>query len=253
MTRLPALVQGEDLSRAWARAFLSVTERGIKELAPLVVVTEGFDSGEPAETVIIQEALDTELRSRGMPEIHTVANTIFPARLWSLDRPRDRLFERYAQIAPRLRKYDGNHYGLYFERMIGADGSLNQLDHVINAYHRGVTRRTALQAVIFKPERDHTLQPRRGFPCLNQVAFSPLAQGGLEVTGSYTVQYLFGRAYGNFLGLARLGQFMAHEMGLELRRLVCTATVAKLDDDVTKSSVAKLATILRRMGVDGPH
>jgi hypothetical protein len=43
------------------------------------------------------------------------------------------------------------------------------------------------------------------------------------------MQYLFERAYGNYLGLVRLGRFMAHEMGLQLERVVCMAAVAKLE------------------------
>ncbi len=43
------------------------------------------------------------------------------------------------------------------------------------------------------------------------------------------MQYLFERAYGNYLGLKRLGDFMAHEMSLTLERVVCIAAVGKLD------------------------
>ncbi len=42
----------------------------------------------------------------------------------------------------------------------------------------------------------------------------------------YVTQYMFQRAYGNYLGLSRLGRFMAHEMGLRLDRIICIATPA---------------------------
>ena len=39
-------------------------------------------------------------------------------------------------------------------------------------------------------------------------------------------QYMFERAYGNYLGLCNLGRFMAHEMGLKLDSMTCIATPA---------------------------
>lgn len=44
----------------------------------------------------------------------------------------------------------------------------------------------------------------------------------------YATQYIFAKAYGNYLGLAQLGAFMAREMGLRLARLNVTVGVAKL-------------------------
>jgi hypothetical protein len=57
------------------------------------------------------------------------------------------------------------------------------------------------------------------------------------------MQYLFERAYGNYLGLARLGEFMAHEMGLRLERVVCFSAVAKLE--VSLSQVKPLLSRFR--------
>jgi len=48
------------------------------------------------------------------------------------------------------------------------------------------------------------------------------------------MQYLFERAYGNYLGLKRLGEFMAHEMSLRLERVICIAAVGKLDVRVSE-------------------
>jgi hypothetical protein len=44
------------------------------------------------------------------------------------------------------------------------------------------------------------------------------------------MQYLWARAYGNYLGLIALGRFMAIEMDLELTAMTCIALVAKLDE-----------------------
>ena len=56
----------------------------------------------------------------------------------------------------------------------------------------------------------------------------PIGKNGLGITGYYGRQYILERAYGNYLGLARLGSFMTYEMGLQLVRITCIAGVASL-------------------------
>lgn len=157
-------------------------------------------------------------------------------------------------MLPTIKKADPrNRNGTYFERMIafGSDpgesdsGKINQLEHIISTYtERGNHRRSALQASIFDPAKDHTHQRQRGFPCLHQVSFIPLENDKLAVTGFYATQYLFEKAYGNYLGLHNLGRFMAHELGLELAQLNCIASVVKRGDP-TKGSLESLAAELR--------
>ena len=64
---------------------------------------------------------------------------------------------------------------------------------------------------------------------MQQVSFAPCGEGGLAIIGYYATQYVVERAYGNYLGLCRLGQFMAHEMGLRFDQMVCIATPVKLE------------------------
>jgi hypothetical protein len=144
-------------------------------------------------------------------------------------------------MVPRLRR-KGSPRGLYFERLISfgrgpEDG--NQLEHIINAYNGGLRRTSAFQATICDPARDATRQPRLGFPCLQQIALHP--EGSiLSITGFYGTQYVFERAYGNFLGLCWLGRFLAHEMGLTLNRITCIASYAPFAGG-TRSQARQLA------------
>ena len=117
---------------------------------------------------------------------------------------------------------------------------LNQLAHVISTWRKGNTRRSALQAGIFDPLSDHTHGPYLGFPCLHQVSFVPGRGDSLSVVGYYGRQYILERAYGNYLGLARLGRFMASEMELQLTRVTCVAGAATLGSRVRKSDVRDL-------------
>jgi hypothetical protein len=98
-----------------------------------------------------------------------------------------------------------------------------------------------LQASIFDPGRDHVRNAQLGFPCLQQVHFVP-ENGGLAVHAFYATQQLFDKAYGNWLGLCHLGQFMACEMGLRLVRLNCYVGTEKLQR-VTKHDPALRAVI----------
>ena len=241
------IIEERNLSVAWGKAFLGVFEAN--EVSPLVVVIKDLHDGEPPEVPSIREALDHALETEGKGSCHTVANTIFPSGMWNPEARREKLFERYGRIWPRVRRHNGNRYGVYFQRLIafGCDndfqGGVNQLEQVITTWRKGNHRRTALQAALFDPHKYHTHQPRRGFPCLQQVSFTPSSDDGLAVTGIYVTQYMFKRAYGNYLGLWHLGWFMAHEMGLKLDRVTCVATPAKLD--CPKSHLQGLARSVR--------
>lgn len=236
MPRQSVVIEETGLAVAWARAFLRIARPGVTELAPLVVVVQELNEASDGDANI-REALDRELAARRLPESHSVANTIFPQHTWNHSSSREELFARYERMVPRLHRWSGNRYGLYFERLTEA-APINQLERILQIHERGVKRRTALQATLFRPGRDLTFQQRRGFPCLDQVAFAP-TRSGLEVSAFYTMQYIFDRAYGNLLGLTRLGRFMAQEMGLELGRLTCVAATGQLGQ-ATKGSLGPL-------------
>lgn len=84
------------------------------------------------------------------------------------------------------------------------------------------------QASIFDPERDHVPDAQLPFPCLQHVSFVP-QDHNLMLNAFYATQQIFEKAYGNYLGLCRLGDFMAREMGLTFERMNCFVGVAKLD------------------------
>ena len=243
-------IEEDNLSVAWAKALLRVVEAG--EIAPLSVVIRGFTDGEPKEVAQIRQLLDDALSADEKAlSCNEVANTIFPNSLWNARANRQQLYDRYLRIMPRVLRDRRNRYGVYFQRLIAfghdvaREGGVNQLEHIIQTWHGGNHRRTALQAAIFDPSRDHSNQPRRGFPCLQHVAFAPQGSDGLAVTGFYVTQYIFERAYGNYLGLCWLGRFMAQEMGRHLTQVTCVASPAKRDK--TKSYLQELAQGVERI------
>ena len=125
-----------------------------------------------------------------------------------------------------------NGRGMYFERMVmygrgRCDG--NQLEWILSQFNsRKGVRRSMFQATTFDPGRDHVTSAQLGFPCLQQVSFEP-TPAGLVTNAFYATQQIFDKAYGNYLGLAQLGAFMAREMGMSLARLNVMVGVAKLE------------------------
>lgn len=256
MRTVPLFIEETNLSVAWSRAFLQVMERGVRGIAPLVVHLTGFDYNEPQESDAVRTCLDDTLKELGRlhPRRHiyscqTNANLICPICWWERATDRHAFFARFREFYPGLRRCNPlNRYGTYFGRLLAfgrgpEDG--NQLEHIIkNFTEREMSRPTAMAASVFDPARDHTAQRRRGFPCLNRVEFMPLGGGKFALKADYPCQFLFERAYGNYLGLCRLGKFMAREMGLELTQVTCTVGMA-LRGEVPKRDLRALEVALR--------
>ena len=237
-TNCPISVHSDNLSFAWGKAFLHSMNTSAQNLSPLIVSISGFHAM-PLEHSGVRKAVDATLSRFNKVSARVSAFTIFPESYWaSLGKPDcDTLSSGYLkEILPRMRAQNSlNRYGTYFERMVAFHGtvrsgeefkqnSTNQLDHIIEQWRKlgrqgKRPRHSALVVSCFDPSKDHTGQLLRGFPCLTQVSFGYDDEGGLSLSAFYPTQYLFDRAYGNYLGLAHLGQFMAKEMSLSLKRL----------------------------------
>lgn len=222
------------ISDAWSRAVDLARSVPGHEVLNLNVSVTGLDRGGPDENADVRSLLDEMLSAAEVGSVETAANTIFPNSLWNPRRPKEELFARYMRAFPKIRKYRANYRGTYFERMINYPAEngekFNQLKQIIETYLAGNHRRSALQASVIVPWKDLNDARQLGFPCMQQVAFIPkTAAGTLRVVGFYPHQYLFERAYGNYLGLIRLGRFVAHEMGLTLSAMTCVSTIAHLE------------------------
>jgi hypothetical protein len=252
------------LTTAWARAFLAMSESPGRELCPFLVnITAGPD-GLPVEDADLRRAVDACLEESGNDPVDKVAKSIFPHVLWRRAKGvRRKLYDNYLQNLPDYVAMEPskNCHGLYFARLIGygidhktgeeltylkdklkQDG--NQLEFIINAC-KPKAQRMALQASIYDPVRDQ-IEARRHFPCLQHVTFVPdFVRGTLTLNAFYALQLLFVKAYGNWLGLFRLGAFVASQTEPRLRfeRLNCYAGVQKM----TVESRPQAGALLDRM------
>lgn len=231
----PLVIEEINLSHAWSRAFLHIIDNPGKEISPLVITLTGFTDGVADEDSAIRVALDTSLKASSKQIIHTVANTIFPASYWRISGGnRQKLFDIYIKNFSRIKTLASskNSRGTYFGRLIAfgpGPNNGNQLEYIISQYNsRTGVRRSMFQASIFDPGQDHVSSAQLPFPCLQHVSFVPQGNS-LTINAFYATQQIYEKAYGNYLGLCRLGDFMSHEMGLTLGRMNCFVGVAKLD------------------------
>lgn len=234
-TPRPIVIEAASVSLAWARAIDEFERVSGTSIPSLVLSVTGFSAGVVVEDPVLREALDRLLAETGMWDVETAAFTIFPTEIWQISKlDRKELFVLYRDTLPRYQSMEKAHNGrgLYFERMTmfgSGPHEGNQLEFVIQQHNaRKGVRRSMFQVSIFDPARDHVTNAQLGFPCLQHVTFLPL-KSGLIVNAFYATQQLFERGYGNYLGLARLGAFMAREMGLEMARLNVYVGLAKLE------------------------
>ena len=236
-------IDTRSLSQGWLEALALTAGAPGNELMNLVVTIRADENGEVDEEANVRAAVDAALADQDMASIRTVAGTIFPVTMWNPARPRAELRTRYLRAFPRIRRNRKNRRGTYFQRLISYPSAdppgFDQLNQVIQTYVNGNHRRSALQGSLIVPEADLNDARQQGFPCMQQIAFIPDGEAGtLHIVGFYPLQYLFERAYGNYLGLINLGKFMAHEMQLRFAAMSCVSVVAALE--VPEARVAHL-------------
>ncbi|MGH1432559.1 MAG: hypothetical protein ACRBB4_15760 [Neptuniibacter sp.] len=229
------IIEGNSVSECWIGVLKALVDQRKKELSPLVIRINNTDE-RPDYADSLEADLNDFLITNGHMEIESTAGTIFPQSLLSGSHS---IFDRYKSIWKYVKKEKKNRRGTYFQRMVSfgdlnGDG-INQLQHIIETYNgiegirKPVHRRSALIATIFDPAIDHTPQPMLGFPCLQQVCFVPQGHH-MSMNAVYAMQYVCSRAYGNYLGLMRLGNFMADNMGLDFTHMNCMLSVIELQN-----------------------
>lgn len=237
---IPVLIEEKNLSKAWYKVLQYILDHSGNEITPLILTLSEFE-----EDKLIKNQLNIDLAQHELDSIEIVSETIFPQSLYLFNKGnRDALFENYLKsVLPRLKKIDKrNSNGTYFERLIAfGDTQKNQLEIIIDSLKEEskIKRRSKSQAAIFDPLKDHKNGMFQSFPCLQHVTFYKSENGGLIINSFYAMQYLYQRAYGNWLGLINLGKFVAQEAGLELERFNCFVGVEKLDH-LTKAQAKKL-------------
>lgn len=256
VTEILPPIHTQNISLAWGKLLQALLAAPGGELSPVMVSLDGFDdNNQIKENSKIREELDKLLSKKNEQSIDTVAYTIFPQRLWKISKKdRAELYRLYRYSFINYRKNPLNKDGLYFERLMMTDpdndkNSHNQLEYIINrhlAKHAKGSGAPRMQMIasIHDPKKDHNNRAMPGFPCLQQVNFFPTTDGYLIVNANYATQQLFRKAYGNFLGLLHLSQFMASQMKLKLAKLNITVGVEKIGSKITKTELKPIAHLV---------
>ncbi len=237
------LIIGNSLTDAWRRAVEALLDAPHHEIHDLLVEVADPEL-ENAEGLL---AVDQYLAASGLQSLDRVANTIFPAHRAARARDRAAFYASYERILPRLMRRDRrNQRGTYFSRIIRyplqSDATRsNQLERVITDLQMNPDRRMRhiYEIQVFAPGRD--LRPE-GFPCLSSLSLHVEA-GRLRLAATYRNQFYVERGLGNFIGLARLQQYIASEAGLPPGELSVHAFHAVLDRPIrdVRPLVARLA------------
>jgi hypothetical protein len=249
-------IQSSSLSEAWLQASQYLLQQPGGKAVNLVVT---FD-GALAEVNGIRSALDAYGAAHrgddGRPySVDTVANTLFPIGLYAPHLGRgaaaQHLWRNHAlamRMQARLRVVDRDNY---FNRLAcypGSEGPINQLDKVIRRLQgqsgQAGPLSSAYELALSNPDMDGDLRLQSpahdrkiyGFPCLSHISLT-FVRPKLHLTALYRNQVFIERAYGNYLGLARLARFIATEIGAEVGEIGCVATHADVELDYGKESL----------------
>jgi hypothetical protein len=242
------LVSATNISEGWLAGLEALISANGHLVNLVVTISNPLD-----EDVKIRGPLDAFLDERrgwkvqpSVERVSTVANTIFPQALYRSElgsKARRHLYEMTLMAKPVSRRR--NRSGTYFERMVawpGPNGFVNQLDQAITRLKRdkkkGRRRGNIYEIGVSTPDGDDRFEPidipvysagldnrTRGFPCLSHISLT-LFSGALHMTAVYRNHEFIRRAYGNYLGLGRLLNFLAAESGWVVGELTCVSSHA---------------------------
>lgn len=205
-------IERTSISEAWAAALDAVLDDDDQHVDHLLI-----RASEPLpEVAEIRAAADSLLADLTLQSVDTVRNTIFPYET-ALDVPDPAgLTEEYLEMYPALKSL-GSPRGTYFGRLIAyprADGSFgNQLVATVEKLKaaRNGTRWSSIYEInIYNEQRDTRLT--RSFPCMSHLAFH-VDDDRVDCLATYRSHDLIDKAYGNYLGLAQLQQYVAGQAG----------------------------------------
>lgn len=215
MSAPPRCIESTSVSAAWREAAIAVANAPAREAFHLYVrMLEPLP-----ELVPVRALADELLESLGYRAIETVRNTIFPAE-WAEDvsDPAE-LARDYLEHYNDIRALDNaNRRGTYFGRIVaqprgegsGGNQLVGTIEKLRNASGGGQHYKCRYEINIYNEQKDANVT--RGFPCMTHLAFQ--ADGDeLHCLATYRNHDLVEKAYGNWLALAELQQYVARASG----------------------------------------
>ena len=182
----------------------------------------------------IQNCMMEFAKCHGLITPVQVAHTIFPYKFYKSGIDRDRLYQKYWRYFKFTRTQPHRGWGTYFERMIryapNGDNvqAVDQLATIIDAINgRSRNYGAAYTIVIPYPQKDS--RRMMGAPCLNYLTVQVETTGRckrINLLAVYRNHDFLERAYGNYLGLCKLLEYIAIETNSEIGSFTCVSSRA---------------------------
>ena len=234
----PQRISRPSCAVAWLEASRVVHGLPGHEAHHVVIDVENPVIESAADKAVIA-AVDAYLLSKTQTSfpVRTVANTIFPQSTYD-DHGAPAFYDVYAnKVFPRLKR-SSQDWGRYFERMIAyptPDGPVNLLDTLVRKMKRNIQGgrpyRNIYELPIYNPIKDAEGRPRGG-QCLSFMSFKLDSDHRLLLSAVYRNHYYTEKLLGNLIGLGRLMQFVADEVGVAVGPLSILSTHAEVDTGV---------------------
>lgn len=268
-------VSGSNISDAWVKALSALAAEKNHEIVNLTVTIENPG----LEVLNVRRRLDlavAELKAAGQlgfdKSVHTVANTIFPVSLYRAGRA-DAFYtavqESQKRRAGSITSW-GAKSGTYAGRLVMyptyGRGELNQIKRIIEYLDADKNYRDRYEmSLVCEPPDTHpadgatsasasTFVPgydtaTRGGQCLSHISLN-VTEGRLSMTALYRHQTFVVRAYGNFLGLARLQHFLVQESkkDLQVGELMVVASHAEIEQSAAQQRDSLLRSCQTLLG-----
>lgn len=242
---MPVFVQAVDIGSAWLSAYQELEATGdAVNLAVSIAEPLREDLGvrRAIENQLVKERHGRSNLFSRPQSMHTVANTIFPIGLYRPGPQGAQRFMANVRIGEKQRSSDRNRdWGTYIGRLTAypapAGGTTNQLQSILDNLNRGVEYKDRYEIPVLVPDQDAGAGPDCataavlhgdtsvdrfrpvGGPCLAHVSLTSF-QRRLSMVALYRSHLYEVRAYGNFLGLARLLAFLARESNRQVGELL---------------------------------
>jgi hypothetical protein len=243
-------IETPSLSTAWMHAMRHLLDRPAGKTVNVAVAFSTIEEDTGIRTAVDSFLLSAAEKKPGknVLPVETVASTLFPQSWYVPDRaadPRQHLYRMRDRAARVHRRISGpNERETYFDRLVAypspSGTRINQLEEQVvrlrrelghdgpksSAYELGISDPGDLR--IQQPGNDRLML---GFPCLSHVSLT-LHSGAIHLTALYRNQGFLRKAYGNYVGLARLARFFATEVGVGVGEILCVASHADAETDV---------------------
>lgn len=221
----PIVICEESFQKAWSEVCHELSKNNW-ELWDVIV-----EIGNPLFINMNYDKLITEFaKEHNLIKPKDVAYTIFPYGFY-LNRNSEKFYKNYWRFYKHTRKSKHRGWGTYFERMIrypGGGKEVDQLGKIINSINRsGRIFRAAYTMIIPIPGSENIKM--RGAPCLNYLAVrtEPSSAGRIiNLLAVYRNHDFLERAYGNYLGLCKLLEYIVIETGSNIGKVTCMSSHA---------------------------